>query len=446
MQADTIISLSTIYIYTALGVYFLKKNPRERINRLFALFMLIFVIWSFLAYDTGIANDLNDTALYIKIELIGLIVALAIFVFYSISLLKEKILQKPLIYLILVPSIYLIYLVWTLPMVSEQSMFIANTGIKKEFFLFSTVFGVAGIYLLLRYYMASKYRQHEQTKLILAGAIASIITAITANIVLPMFFNRYISGLSTFPPAVLGIFFAYSIYQYGLFIRPMPEVSVSSFCGTECTVCPEFKEKRCKGCKLDRDLYKTCEPYLCSKGKEYSGCGDCFEIISCEKRKAKKICLSSKPEHELKSGSIYLNEGDGYNLFLNAVRTGSLGIIVTAQDPEQLRDRYDLNTIPIVWLSDESFDKGVRPDDLKRLGIILINFMKKIENIGKCVVLLEATDMLISINGFEKVIDFIKLLNSTARSTNSSLIISDKDCRIGKEIEHQDNYEKAGSE
>ncbi|MCZ7362738.1 MAG: DUF835 domain-containing protein [Candidatus Methanoperedens sp.] len=86
----------------------------------------------------------------------------------------------------------------------------------------------------------------------------------------------------------------------------------------------------------------------------------------------------------------------------------------------------------------KSFDKGVRPDDLKRLGIILINFMKKIENIGKCVVLLEA-DMLISINGFEKVIDFIKLLNSTARSTNSSLIISDKDCRIGKEIEHQES-------
>lgn len=443
MLADTIISLSTIYIYTALGVYFLKKNPRERINKLFALFMLIFVIWSFLAYDTGIANDLNDAALYIKIELIGLIVALAIFLFYSISLVKEKILQKPLIYLILVPSIYLIYLVWTLPMISEQSMFIA--GINKEFYLFSTVFGVAGIYLLLRHYMASKYRQHEQTKLILAGAIASIILAVTANIILPMFFSKYIPGLSTFPPAVLGIFFAYSIYQYGLFIRPMPEVSVSSFCGTECTVCPEFKEKRCKGCKLDRDLYKTCEPYLCSKGKGYSGCGDCFEIISCEKRRGKKICFSSKPEQEPGSGPIYLNEGDGYDLFLDSVRTGASGILVTARDPEQLRNRYDLNTTPIVWVSDESFDKGVRPDDLKRLGIILINFMKKIENIGKCVVLLEATDILISSNGFEKVIDFIKLLNSTARSTNSSLIISDRDCRIGKEIERQDNYEKAGS-
>src|SRR3989337_1025193 len=111
MLVDTIISLSTIDIYIALGVYFLKKNPRERINRLFALFMLLFVIWSFLAYDTGITNDLNDTALYIKIELIGLIVALAIFVFYSISLLNDKIWQKPLICLIPVPAIFPIYLV-----------------------------------------------------------------------------------------------------------------------------------------------------------------------------------------------------------------------------------------------------------------------------------------------------------------------------------------------
>ncbi len=436
MIIDAIISLSTIYIYTALGVYFLKKNPQERINRLFALFMLIFIIWSFLAYDTGFANDLNDPALCIKIELIGLIVALAIFVFYSISLIKEKILQKPLIYLILVPSLYLIYLAWTLPMIPEQSMFLADTGIKKEFFLFSTVFGVAGIYLLLKYYLASKYRHHEQTKLILAGGIASIILAITANILLPMFFNDYIPGLSTFPPAVLGIFIAYSIYQYGLFIRPMPEVSVSSFCGTECTVCPEFKEKRCRGCKLDREMYRNCEAYLCEAEKGYAGCGDCPEIITCRKRKTKQVCFSRMPEHELKPGQIYLSKGDGYDIFLDAVRTGALGVVVTASHPEQLRSKHDLNTTPIILLSDDAFDEGVRPDDLERLRVVLINYIKKIQEIGNGVVLLEGIDTLININGFKKVLDFIKVLNSTSRSTTSSLIIPDAGGRLGREIEH----------
>ncbi len=430
MLADTIISLFTIFIYTALGIYFLTKNPQERTNRLFALLMLVFIMWSVAAYG---ATE-GDTAIYSKVEFIGVILALTTFTSFSISLLKEKTLKKPFMFLIFVPSIYLIDLIWTSPM--EQIIFIANAGTRKEFFLFSTVFGVAGVYLLLRYYMTGKYRQREQARLILSGAIIATIAAITANVLLPMFFNVYFSGLSTLPPAVMGIFFAYAIYQYGLSIRPMPEVSVTSFCGTECTVCPEYTEKRCAGCKLDREMYRNCDAYLCAAEKEYAGCGDCPEIITCRKRKTKQVCFSRKPEHELNPGQTYLTEGNGYDMFLDAVMTGALGVVVTASHPEQLRGKYHLNTTPIIWLSDAAFDKGVRPDDLERLGIILINYMKKIENAGGGIILFDGIGTLIEINGIEKVRGFFKMMSSISRSTNSILIIPDSG--LGQKIEHQE--------
>ncbi len=435
MLADIIISLFTVFIYTALGIYFLTKNPQERTNRLFALLMLAFIMWSVAAYGTG-AKDSADTSLYLKIELIGVILALTIFTYFSILLIKGKTVKKPFVFLIFFPSIYIMHLIWTSPM--EQSIFIANAGTKKEFFLFSTVFGVAGVYLLLRHYMTGKYRQREQARLILSGAIVATIAAITANILLPMLFNVYFSGLSTLPPAVMGIFFAYAIYQYGLSIRPMPEVSVTSFCGTECTVCPEYIEKRCAGCKLSREMYRNCEAYLCAAGKEYAGCGDCPEIITCQKRKTKQVCFSGKPEHELNPGQIYFSKGDGYDMFLDAVRIGALGVVVTASHPEQLRGKYDLNTTPIIWLSDDAFDEGVRPDDLERLGVVLINYMKKIENAGTGIILFDGIGMLIGVNGIDKVLGFIKILNRTLKLTNSSLIIPDAGGRLGQEIEHQE--------
>ena len=42
---DIIISLFTIFLYTALGTYVLTKNPHDRTNKIFAILMLVFIIW-----------------------------------------------------------------------------------------------------------------------------------------------------------------------------------------------------------------------------------------------------------------------------------------------------------------------------------------------------------------------------------------------------------------
>ncbi len=420
---STIISLFTILIYTALGTYILTRNPHERSNKIFALIMLVFMIWAFATYNLGLVADsapLSEIVMYVKIQLSGVILALTFLVFLALSLSREKALENPLVYIPIIPSLYVLYLVWS----SDIAPLEPNILTQKEFFFFSAIFGIAGIYLLLWHYTASKYRQREQAKILLIGAIVSILVAVTINILLPMFFGAYYLALSTLAPAVMGIFFAYAVYRYGLFVQPMPEISFTSFCGVDCLTCPEFVEKRCMSCKLESGKYKDCEIYTCVVEKGYSGCIDCPEVLTCIKRREKpsrEVCLGTRACME--AGTCFV-EGEGYEMFINDVKKGALGIVATTAQPQQVREKYDLKTTPILWISDEAFDNGVKPDKLGRLSIMLVNFMEKVEK-GNAVVLLDGINTLVQINGFDKVHNFLTVLSNAAKVTESRLIISD---------------------
>lgn len=265
---SVIISLFTIFLYMALGSYILKKNPHERTNQLFFLLMLAFILWSVGTYNIGLVAEnapLKEFLLYTRLQLSGVVLAFTLFVFFALALNQMKtVLKNPLTYLTIIPALYLLFLIWTSDVSGiEPGMFSTVAERKQEFFLFSAIFGIAGVYLLLRHYMTSKYRQQEQAKIILTGAISAVFIAVASNIILPMFYGVYLLSLSTLAPAVMGIFFAYAVYQYGLFVRPMPEVSVTSFCGKECTLCADYIYDKCPGCRFNRERHKNCEIYMC---------------------------------------------------------------------------------------------------------------------------------------------------------------------------------------
>ncbi|MDP2845628.1 MAG: hypothetical protein Q8N79_06095, partial [Candidatus Methanoperedens sp.] len=57
MYEIIIISLFTIFLYTALGIYVLKKNPHERTNKIFALLMLAFIIWAIGTFNLALIQQ-----------------------------------------------------------------------------------------------------------------------------------------------------------------------------------------------------------------------------------------------------------------------------------------------------------------------------------------------------------------------------------------------------
>lgn len=432
-QFSAIISLFAIFTYIALGTYILRKNPHERTNQIFVLLMLAFVMWSVGTYSIGLVAEntpLKEVLLYTKLQLSGVVLAFTVFIFFGLPVTKsERVFKNPLTYLIAVLAIYILNLIWTSDLSSvEPNIFSTMALRKQEFFLYSAMFGFAGVYLLLRHYMTSKYRQREQAKIISAGAVLAILIAIASNIILPMFSGVYLLPLSTLAPAVMGIFFAYAVYQYGLFIRPMPEISASSFCGVECTLCADYINDKCPACRLYREKYTDCEIYKCLNKKGHKDCGECPEVLACQLRKGtSERCFTltgdasmTKPRCELSPGNTYFVK-EGYDLFIGAVKCGAFGFVASATNPQQIKEKYGLSTTPVVWISDEAFEMGVKPKDLKRLSSLIINFMKKTNN---AVVYLDGIDMLISINGFSNVQPVVQVLSSTAQATSNSLIIS----------------------
>ncbi len=392
----------TVLLYAGLGVYVLKKNPNDRRNQMFAILMLVFIIWSVVIYNINlIASGAPLTELFpvVKIQFSGMILALAAFVILSFSD-KKTAIKSPLLLMIILLSLYNLYIIWTTDITQMGvDVFTKISGNLQDYFLLSTIFGIAGIYLLLRYYLKSKYRQPDQAKLITTGAIMAVIVSVTANIILPMFFNIYLLGLTTFAPAVMGLFFAYAVYQYGFCIRPVHEISPTSFCGVNCLACLDYIDGKCKGCRFEKDRYMNCDIYQCMVKKGRSGCGDCTEIIGCKKRnEIAWSCYIQNPKFFLLPGT-FLVEDNGYEILLDSTKTGTLGLVATTQHPSYAREEHDIKTTTVVWIANDP--EGIAPYKLGRLGLMLANSMKKLESSGGGVVLLDAVKELIEVNGGE---------------------------------------------
>lgn len=423
----------TVLLYAGLGVYVLNKNSNDRSNQMFAILMLIFIIWSVGIYNINlIASSAPLTEIFpaVKIQFSGMILALAAFVILSFSN-KKKAMKNPLLLLIILLSIYNLYIIWITDITDMGvDVFTRISGNLQDYFLLSSIFGIAGIYLLLRYYLKSKYRQPDQAKLITAGAIMAVLVSVIANIILPIFFNIYLLGLTTFAPAVMGLFFAYAVYQYGFCIRPVHEISPTSFCGVNCLACGEYIDGKCKGCRFEKTRYLNCDIYQCLEKKGCSGCGDCTKIIDCKKRKdIAWSCFIQQPKFSLLPGT-FLVEDNGYEILLDSTKRGTLGLVATTQHPSYARQVHDIKTTTVVWVANDP--EGISPNKLGRLGLMLANSMTKLEASGGGVLLLDAVKELIEVNGSDKVLNFIKLLDSASRAHNVTLLIA----HVGGEFEN----------
>jgi hypothetical protein len=433
----------TVLLYAFLGVYVMNKNPNDRSNQMFAIIMLVFIIWSVVIYNLNLivsGAPLTEIFPAVKIQFSGMILALAAFVILSFTN-KRAAIKSPLFLLIILLSIYNLYIILTTDItqmgVDVLTMISRNLS---HYFLLSSVFGIAGIYLLRRYYMKSKYRQPGQTKLITAGTIIAVMVLVTANIILPIFFNIYLLGLTTFAPAVMGLFFAYAVYQYWFCIKPMPHISPTSFCGVNCMACVEYINEKCRGCRFEKERYMNCEIYQCQAEKGRSGCGDCTEIIDCNKQQDRAgSCFIQHTKFLLLPGT-FLVEDNGYEILLDSTKMGTLGFVATSKHPTYAREEYDIKTTTVVWVANDP--EGIAPKKLGRLGLMLGNSMKNLEGSGGGVVLLDAVKELIEVNGADKVLKFIKLLDNAARAHNVTLLIAHVGGEFEEMLKKEINYQK----
>jgi hypothetical protein len=132
-------------------------------------------------------------------------------------------------------------------------------------------------------------------------------------------------------------------------------------------------------------------------------------------------------QEDIKAGRNYMVvDEDPRNAFMMIRAIGLSGrpaMCLTVQFPGKIRSEYDLREVSVKWFSDSSMDiDNINPTDLDGDPMeIASTFLMTSKEAG---ILVEGIDTLTELNGFDKVLAFIKRLNDLAAIHGSTIVLS----------------------
>ena len=135
----------------------------------------------------------------------------------------------------------------------------------------------------------------------------------------------------------------------------------------------------------------------------------------------------SSGDYDIEERTSYLVEESkpilSFKLFNNEIKAGRKAMCITRQNPKRLRDKYQWENVPIIWLTNNNLEKEhcIDPTNLSRLSIEMVNFIQDSNN---GIILLEGLEYLISQNSYQFILRFIQLINDKIMLSNCIIIIT----------------------
>ena len=138
---------------------------------------------------------------------------------------------------------------------------------------------------------------------------------------------------------------------------------------------------------------------------------------------AKELIRPLHQQRRVEFGNSYLvpdNVALAYELFLEAIMSGTEGLCITRTAPARVRERYKLQRTPVVWLTDEVVEGEKAIHSLQDLSILVSNYVQKA---SKPVILIDGIEYLISHKGFESVYHLMQSKRTQMEANQGILII-----------------------
>lgn len=127
----------------------------------------------------------------------------------------------------------------------------------------------------------------------------------------------------------------------------------------------------------------------------------------------------------LKEHNIYLirdgEENHAHELFIGTLNRGFAGLGIVREDPLRLRERYNLQKTPFIWLSKTSME-GVPSET--RMATLLRLIREFAEKGKKSVILIDRLDYLIAENSFPAVLKAVQELRDLTRKRECIVLLS----------------------
>lgn len=127
----------------------------------------------------------------------------------------------------------------------------------------------------------------------------------------------------------------------------------------------------------------------------------------------------------LKSGKAYIimekKPQRVYEGFVVEVNEGKSGMVVTSEHPKSIREKWDLEKTPIIWLTSRTGKAYIDPS---KLGSITSYISQFIENSKNSLILIDGLEVLTLNNEFNQVLKMINQIDDLLVDNNATLMIS----------------------
>lgn len=157
------------------------------------------------------------------------------------------------------------------------------------------------------------------------------------------------------------------------------------------------------------------------------------EVQNSIKRRLRMLSLIPAAEdagddrrYELERGEVYTSL-NAFDMFLNSVKSGLYGLLISKDNPAELRREYNLKKTPIVWLTESGEGAVISPRETEKLKVLIKTFMEETEN---SIVLLDGLSNIIAEKGKSEAIKFLAEVKEAAFLQKSTLLIADADEEI----------------
>lgn len=148
------------------------------------------------------------------------------------------------------------------------------------------------------------------------------------------------------------------------------------------------------------------------------------------RRSIKENGLGVSRKYSLAPGRCYVFEETppsvSFDAFANLISTAdekgskTVGMAVTRQHPDLVRQKYGLEKTPIYWLATRAGEGVISPTNL---GILTQTMVKFVQSHESGVILLDGVEYLVSNNDFNKVLKAIDQVNDHISQSGSRLIL-----------------------
>jgi hypothetical protein len=371
MNPYVIPSLIVFVISVCLGFYILYKNPKERVNRVFALFMLVSAFFFFSEFMTRAATSVESALTWGKLSSANSFLLTSIFVHFTFVFPKRAAKGRYTI-----PILFYVFAALLFPLTIGTNLI--ASGIHRVDYGFDIMGGPAypvlliyalsavgcAIFKLVRSYTQARLEiERKQLRLLVFGAFAaSAYGFIVYWLVWP--------ALGSLAILIVAIFILYALLKYKLFVIP----------------------------SLPR-----------------------FFIPTPEER------LRTKLKYRLREGRCYLvKEREfirGPKIFMDITKHGIPGLWLTSLHPSKLCEEYGLSKTPVLSLTPERItgEMTVSPNKLDRVREIASGYLSRIH--GRSVIMLDCLRELVVANGFEQAMNFLGDMTDLCSQNNSNLIV-----------------------